>query len=353
MKKEIMDFIICPDCWNKNIAIDYIFDSVKESIDNATLKCKSCKQIFPIIDTILVLAPKELRDFNFELIQIKKLNNSKFLNYYKNLSLNITKDNNRIENKEMDFWNDIQYIKEPKKNWFRYLSRKEYLFNKISDNDKNILELWSWFWTDMFENIDKFLNVKNYISTDLSFNALKSIKEKNIKKWIKNLSLIVCVAWKPPFNKNVFDVIIALWILHHTPEMHNAICNIFEKIKNNWKFLLMEPRERKSILWKIFRKTFPFLWLKESEHELRIDFNKLRIEIVKFGIIINFYWETSPVVPLLWLTVMRDFWNTKEKSLFMQKIDRFMINSLWKLFPDTFGYWEWLFFCKKNIKNLN
>ncbi|EKE26187.1 MAG: hypothetical protein ACD_4C00393G0007 [uncultured bacterium (gcode 4)] len=347
MKKNILDYLICPDCKSEKIILDRDFLSNTNEIINATLKCNQCSQIFPIIEEILIFSPKSLRDIDFEKIQIWYTNDTDFSRYYSSKNLNFKKDISRIENKEMEFWDDIQYLKEPKKNWFRYLSRKN-LFDYVKQGKNNILELGAWFWQDMFENIDKFRNSNHYISTDLSYNALRWIKKRSKSNCIKiNLSLIVCIAWDPPFKKELFDYIIVFWVLLQIPELHAAIPVIFEKMKSNWLLLLNEPKERKSLLGKVFRKTFVLFWLKESIHSFRLDFDKLNDELNKVWHIDFFIGETSPIVPLLWLTIMRNFWENQRNTILMQKIDRFMINTVWKLFSETFWYWEWLFVVRK------
>jgi SAM-dependent methyltransferase/uncharacterized protein YbaR (Trm112 family) len=348
MQRTTVTVLKCPDCGTSGLTIADVFAERDSEIVHGSLTCTACARWFPIVDRILILSPLALRGRSEEERLIRATGNVKFVAQFQELGPGNERDSARVENHEMSFWNEEKWLEEPRKNWFRTLGRQEHLFAKIDySRPSAVLELGAGFATDMFEIADRLKSGTKWIATDLSYNALASIRDRFAKVGNTNvrLDLVVCVAGDAPFNDAEFDYVIALGILHHTPEMHAAVPSIARKLRTGGKLLLMEPKERKSMLGRIFRRTFPFLGLKESEHEERIDFDKLEVELRNVGTIESFHGETSPIVPLIALTAVNAPF-TETGARLLQWVDQAMIATVGRVFS-TFSYGEGLFVVEK------
>lgn len=352
MYKSTVDLLKCPDCGASGLKTSDIFEETQSEIINGAITCTACKQWFPIIGRILILAPSALRGRSEEEHLVRGTRNDGFVKRFLEHGPSAERDSARVENREMSFWNEEKWLEEPRKNWFRTLGRQEHLFATVDyARPSTILELGAGFAADMFEIAERFTSEAHYISTDLSYNALASIRDRFAKlgRTKMRLDLLVCVAGDAPFKDVLFDYVVALGILHHTPEMHAAVPSIARKLRNGGKLLLMEPKERKSMLGKIFRRTFPFLGLKESEHEERIDFEKLEEELQSIGTIESFYGESSPIVPLIAVTAVNAPF-TQSGARLIRWVDQAMIATIGRVFP-TFSYGEGLFVVQKKVRD--
>ncbi len=60
MKPELLDILICPECKGK---LDLgVSEKENEEIIEGTLTCQSCKEVYPIRDSIPNMLPPALRD---------------------------------------------------------------------------------------------------------------------------------------------------------------------------------------------------------------------------------------------------------------------------------------------------
>ena len=60
LKLQFMDILVCPIC-KKSLTLD-ITEENNDEVINGTLFCKSCKETYPIENTIPNLLPHDLRE---------------------------------------------------------------------------------------------------------------------------------------------------------------------------------------------------------------------------------------------------------------------------------------------------
>ena len=60
MKRDLMELLACPMCRSEELELMVLAESVE--IDEGVIACGGCGRYYPIIDTIPVMLPDQLRD---------------------------------------------------------------------------------------------------------------------------------------------------------------------------------------------------------------------------------------------------------------------------------------------------
>ena len=60
MKRDLMELLACPMCRSEKLELIVLSES--EEVDEGVIACKACGRYYPIIDTIPVMLPDQLRD---------------------------------------------------------------------------------------------------------------------------------------------------------------------------------------------------------------------------------------------------------------------------------------------------
>ena len=257
MKKSLLKLLCCPQCKKEELALK-IFQQKTNRVVQGLLHCPSCEEVFPIIDEVPILIsydklPKltlKQKEIIKEFIKKYTFSDDKLTDYLKFISpssssVNISKE----EINEVKFWEkhyceenlaNLDRMKE-KKGGDRLYSRDKYIFSFLRRSISKhglVLEIGCGIPT----TAKALLNISNneYIGTDLSFNILQSAK-----KLIPLGNFFQCDAEALPFNKNSFDAIISLGVLHHTSRLEENIPSLFEVLKPGGYLAIHEPLEGK------------------------------------------------------------------------------------------------------------
>ena len=147
---------------------------------------------------------------------------------------------------------------------------KSYLNFKINYDDKNIKKFFSFFYKKKIKNIldigcgnGEMLNfflenisASNFgVGVEPSYNAIKLLKKKNIKK--KKINFLKAFAHKLPFKDNNFDLVIS-WSVLHWIDRNNYLQSLGEITRVAKKYLLIldfAPQKMHKVLY-IHKKNF-------------------------------------------------------------------------------------------------
>jgi uncharacterized protein YbaR (Trm112 family) len=70
VKRELMELLACPICRSEELKLIVLSES--EEINEGVIHCKDCGRYYPIIDTIPVMLPDQLREKEEDLDFLKK-----------------------------------------------------------------------------------------------------------------------------------------------------------------------------------------------------------------------------------------------------------------------------------------
>lgn len=201
MKLHILTKLACPACRG-----DLMYDSLEdhprenEEIETGALKCRKCKQAYPIVDSIPRLYPPEELDA-------------------------------RVQKTQESFgWE-----------WMRYPgSRPEDRGLFLEETQLEERELSNRFVMDAGCGMGRYTKVAlslgaEVVAFDLSDSILRLIPEARENK---KLHLVQGSLLSPPFKEGVFDVIYSQGVIHHTADTRGAF---------NWLARLVGPGGKLSV----------------------------------------------------------------------------------------------------------
>jgi len=331
ISKNYIKIISCPNCKGNLREIE---------IDHHLLGffCEKCKLIYPIKEGIIVLLPKNARDYNLEydLIQnIKKklLNHSiKKLEQYIHDTLKLLDSSKNFKSWEWEdeeYWGK-EYKKEAKtivqKNWNDRIWQREFLIknllNKTKLNGKTILDVGCGEGQNFRLLLSKHCDETSvYIATDISFEGLKLNRLRNTHK---NSIYILCSADRLPFHKETINILCYFGILHHTERKVATISQDSDLVKKGGYILIHEVLDRKS--FSSFLPGFLKLRGEQSAHEESINKKELLSQISNMNLKIIVSRESYTIFFGIMMRLFRNIMiNNKVFFHFISTLDFFLM----------------------------
>ena len=223
MKKEHLEYLVCPNCRGDLILIDPFFHDDK--IKSGGLKCEKCDVIFPIINFIPRFVDSENYASNFGLEWLKHAQTQYDSHSGSNLS-------------------EERFFKETK--WPHNLSG-EVILEAGSGSGR---------FTEQAAKTGAMI-----ISFDYSV-AVEANYQSNGNK--HNVLILQADIYKMPFRKNFFDRIFCFWVLQHTPDPKKSFFNLVNYLKPKGKICVDVYRKLRLLF---FTKYFVRIFTRKMNSE--------------------------------------------------------------------------------------
>ena len=250
---------------------------------------------------------------------------------------NISTDRSDWKLDEMIYWEEYyghryETDKENKTTYNRILPRRKYILRPLyREPIKNVIEIGCGTCGTMYNN-KFFINNKEFIGTDLSFNALRFAQ-----RFVTG-TFIMCDASTLPFKKGVFDLVLCFGLLHHLEQREKVLPSLFEIVRPGG-YLGFSEKLRSSQKVRnsnLFRLAMHFFNRKERDHsedEYIEDENALSI-CSRLGTIRSKAYEYSAVRDLM-VKILVDKMKINNKGITeaMMFVDQLAIRLLGSGFP--------------------
>jgi SAM-dependent methyltransferase len=225
VKRKLLDYLVCPDC---NEGLKLYEEAIEQNeIKEGFLQCSKCEAKYKIIDFIprFVESDKYVDTFSFE------------WNVFQDVQIDIL--NNTSESEET-----LKY-----KTGFKEEDVKEKLILDAGVGAGRFAEVVSRWGGEV-------------IGFDLSFAVEAAYI--NIGKR-PNVHIIQADIFKPPFQKEAFDHIYSIGVLHHTPDTRKAFESLVPLLKKEGTFAVFVYQKgdyyRYGDLWRKITTKLPFKFM--------------------------------------------------------------------------------------------
>ena len=340
MLEEYLKLFVCPDDKGNLRKIE----GVQKQL--LGFYCQKCGMIFPVKDGIPIILAKEARNFDLEYPLIKKIENKISNNSFGELHKFIKSTLVLLMSKkgllsweweDGQFWSR-KYGKEmnggTQKNWNDRIWQRELLVkkltNRLSLEGKTILSVGCGEGQNFRFLLKKYCDENSlYIATDISFEALKLNRSRNLHK--KSLYVLCSADYGLPFPDNTIDILCYFGILHHTKNKSNNIQKDKRLIRKNGYIILAEAVERPTLQLRN--------WLmpkaETSAHEEHIRKENLFAQLTrKKGIEMIFVKEEGTSFFTGMMKYIRNaMLHNKQLFLFVLNLDVFIIRTLGRIIP--------------------
>jgi len=229
MKKKLLNIVICPSC-KDNLTLK-IFKEHNNEVEEGLLSCQK-GHFFPIVNFIPRIITGDLRPMLYE----------QFVDFFskyrdvlpkENMNQSLTKDAQKKKETSESFTYEWQkfskMLEEWQKNFDFYF---EPVKNKNFLKDKTILEVGCGKGRHTFY-ASKI--VKEIVAVD--FGRSIDVALLNNKD-VQNVYFVQADIYNLPFNKNYFDFIFCLGVLHHLPTPEQGFNKILDLLKNGGGILI-------------------------------------------------------------------------------------------------------------------
>jgi len=226
MKKDLMNYIVCPTCKGQLLLTKY--EEEGPEIMEGLLACKKCKTFFPIIDGVpRILQP----DFLLKLVS----NYESFLNRHNmthpvdNPEFTVHSTDEKIaKGFEFEWQKHSEVLPEHNKEFLHVLGD---LLSPSEIKGKTILDAGCG--QGRFSYFLKKYGASTVVSFDLGEQTL--IAQNNLKG--KNVHVVQASIYDPPF-KSVFDLVISIGVIHHLPDPEKGFRQLFQLLKVKGKIFI-------------------------------------------------------------------------------------------------------------------
>lgn len=293
-KLNSMDLFICPDCGE---FLDFIYND-NELIG---LCCHNDKTVFPINDGIIIILPKDKRNYSLEFNLVEKIRKNvnsgdQIIEYCKRTTqlFDQCHFDDIYEWDEEEYWSreyDKRAHSASENNWNERIWDNEFMVRHLLEettlSNRVILDVGSGEGQLFRRLVSRFCDYDTlYIATDISLSALRLNRSRNTHK---NSIYVLCSAEKLPLRAGKIDVLCYFGILHHTKYKAENISNHIHLVKSGGYILLCEALQRPSL----FRSTGTPR-KNDSPHEERIEKEQIIYEINKnnLEIVASRYFKT-------------------------------------------------------------
>lgn len=191
MKERLLAFICCPEC-KKGLDIECV-EEERNEIKKGILKCRSCNNVFPIIDYVprFVMSDEYVKNFSFE--------------WQTHTETQLDSITGRPESE-----NEFR-----RKTGFDFKSFREKLFLDVGCGTGRYSEV-------------VLKHGGEVIGIDLSYSI--DVAQKNVGAFPK-AHLIQADIFNLPFKEGVFDYIFSIGVLHHTPDTKKAFLGLVPHLR--------------------------------------------------------------------------------------------------------------------------
>ncbi len=212
--KELGEIVYCLNCGKPKL---------KLSADSGSLVCISCKQIYDVINGVPVFLQRNSSKILADtFIHKQHGTNFDYIDHYQK------------DGKVLDYF-------EERDAGVEHIDRRvhEYIFSQIRKKTGKVLDVGcgrAW--------VAQELCPKNYdvVSMDISLENTTGALERY---QYSNHSAIVADVFSLPFNKNVFDIIIASEIIEHVVDPAGFVNNLMQVLKPGGELIVTTPYKEK------------------------------------------------------------------------------------------------------------
>lgn len=215
MKKELLDFLVCPEC---QIALN-LKDEITEGeeIKEGSLSCRTCKKVFAIKESIprFVDTDKYVDSFSFE--------------------------------------------------WNKFYDVQMDILNNTDESEKTFISKTGWKPEDLKGKLildvgigaGRFADVVSrwggeVVGIDLSFAVEAAFKNLGHRK---NVHIIQADIFRLPLKEGSFDIVYSIGVLHHTPNTEKAFKTIISFLKKSGECsVYIYPKNSNHIMSDLWRK---------------------------------------------------------------------------------------------------
>lgn len=272
---NMTEILCCPDCRGDLAAL-----SVRETV--AGFSCDRCRTVFPVIDGIPVLLPKNSRNFALEFNRIESLEKvlpasrrKSLAGYFQNTRNILTEGKNDTswEWEDEPFWSR-EYRKAPAdevpEKWNERLWQREFLVNRLLQETglagKIILDMGCGEGQNFRHLFASHCDESTlYLATDISLHGLKLNRRRNPHR---NALYLLCSAESLPVKNRRVDLIFYFGVLHHTRQKSKLLIHHAGIVAPGGYLVIHEALER--LQFSSFVPQFLRPVKNESAHEERI-----------------------------------------------------------------------------------
>lgn len=236
MNRNVLEYLICPDCGSENLTVEAYSLSDKGEIGDGRIICPSCKRWYRIEGGIADLLPAALRRMEAA---------RKFAEKYK---LQVDDEYKAAEPKseiaQMRFFEenvDDYESQVANSSYYQALDHIAFLdwINRKLSGGNCALDLGS---GTGRQCIPLAQNRIRTISIDISQKMLSLARKKADRLGVAGyIDFIIGDAKHPPVKDNIFDACIFYGTLHHLDDPAKAIENASKKIKRGGLFFSLDP----------------------------------------------------------------------------------------------------------------
>ena len=304
MNLSLTEILCCPkDHSDLNV---YIIKTDEQNVETGFLRCPICHDIWTIIDGICRFVAPSSVDLQKE--------DDFAVKYQKDMNRLLEGSANSLKNKikrffeiqvnlkdwnyeEMVFWENYYSNRFTSDNlnrttYNRLLPRKKSIIDRLK-NEKivHVLEIGCGTCGTLC-HLPEFMSDKQFVGTDMSFNALKCAK-----KFIKG-NFVMCDAATLPFKTESFDLILSFGMLHHHEQREQILHDLYPKVKKGGfigfsEKILSHEKLRKSRFVQLLKSLFlPNEGRNHAEMEY-IDLKNAISICQNYGSVINLVYEYS------------------------------------------------------------
>jgi len=246
MNRDVVSFLICPDCNCETLNLEVYSFSGRDQVVDGCLICSKCSHWFRIENGIIDLLPMNLRETNVERFVLKS---ERFAKKY-GLALTQYKGAGRRtrlsdKTKPIGAFEDVPEYEATVVNnpYYRALDQiafHDWMMRNLTDKDF-VLDIGCGTGRQCVPLAESGIRTIGIdVDEDMIVLAERKLEERNLKKLV---DLVIADGQNPPVKNSSFSACVLYGVLHHMNDKASAIVNASAKISSGGLVYSLDPHK--------------------------------------------------------------------------------------------------------------